>query len=152
MMLVSSNPRGHEIVRNHTLWSSWRWGLAFCLLTVACAGSAEHDRLMREKYPTYPELVKRAIDRGYPMRDMDQDQIYLALGEPVCKRIIDFEGRKIEVWLFPPAGRDPCTTPEFRVYFEEGVVTGWVDFKQLPHGVVPPTVKRGDDPNQTTQY
>ena len=152
MIPASSRQVSRGIRRHRSPGGGWQWGLAICLLMVACASSAEHDRLMREKYPTYPELVKRAIDRGYPMRDMDQDQIFLALGEPVCKRIIDFEGRKVEVWLFPPAGRDPCTTPDFRVYFEEGVVTGWVDFTQLPHGAVPPTVKRGDDPNQTSQY
>lgn len=120
-----------------------------CLLMIAC--TTEYDRLMREKYPSYPEGVKRAIDRGYPMRDMDHDQVFLALGEPVCKKTVDFEGRPVEIWLFPPGGRDPCVTPDFRVYFEHGVVTGWHDLRTAPAGSVPPIVKRGDSPGAPTE-
>jgi outer membrane protein assembly factor BamE len=83
---------------------------------------------------------------------MDHDQVFLALGEPVCKKTIEFEGRPVEVWLFPPAGRDPCVSPDLRVYFENGVVTGWQDFKTAPHGAVVPTVKRGDNPYATEPY
>ena len=123
------------------------WTLLLCvILQSACAGSAEHNRLMHEKYPTYPESIKRAIDRGYPMREMDHDQLFLALGEPVCKKTISFDGRPVEVWLFPPAGRDPCVSPDFRVYFEHGLVTGWQDFRHAPVGSIAPPVHRGDNP------
>jgi outer membrane protein assembly factor BamE len=85
---------------------------------------------MNEKYPAYPDSIKRAIDRGHPVRGMNQEQVFLALGEPMCKKTIEFRGRPVEVWLFPPGGRDPCTTAEFRVYFEDGVVSGWENFNK----------------------
>lgn len=141
-MSADSNDRrgGHALNRNGLTI------LACGLLFLAACMDKEHERLMREKYPSYPELVKRAIDRGYPMRDMDHDQLRLALGEPVCKKTIVYEGRPVEVWLYPPAGRDPCVTPDFRVYFENGVVTGWRDLRREPMGDVPPIVQRGDSP------
>ena len=129
----------------------WQWGLVLGLLAAAACTSPEHDRLMREKYPTYPEIMKHAIDRGYPMRDMDHDQVPLALGEPVCKKTIQFKGRPVEVWLFPPPGRDPCVSPDFRVYFENGVVTGWEDFRTAPVGTIDAPVHRGDNPYATGQ-
>jgi len=33
----------------------------------------ERSRLMKEKYPTYPDRIKRAIDLGYPLHGMDHD-------------------------------------------------------------------------------
>jgi len=106
------------------------------LLGVGCEG--ERDRLMKEKYPSYSDTIKHAIDRGYVIRDMDQDQVRLAMGEPVCKKTIDHKGGPVEVWLFPPGGRNPCTTADFRVYFENGLVTGWEDFKMAPLVIAPP--------------
>lgn len=136
-----------------SLPGGWGWIPVLCLLLAgACVGSAEHERLMREKYPTYPDTVKRAIDRGYLLRDMDPEQVLLAMGDPVCKKTIQFNGRPVEVWLFPPAGRDPCVSPDFRVYFEKGIVTGWEDFRTKPSGSVEPTVNRGDNPYATQQY
>lgn len=93
---------------------------------LGCA--SERDRLMREKYPTYPESIQHAIDKGYLIRGMDHDQVYLALGETICRKTIEHEGRPVEVWLFAPGGRDPCKTAEFRVYFEQGAVTRWDRF------------------------
>jgi outer membrane protein assembly factor BamE len=118
-------------------------------LIVGC--DREHERLMREKYPSYPPMIKHAIDRGYPMGGMDHDQVRLALGEPVCKKTIEFDGRPVEVWLFPPGGRDPCVTPNFRVYFENGLVTGWKDLRAEPLHGVPPVVKRGDPPGGSVE-
>lgn len=83
---------------------------------------------MKEKYPTYPDDLKRAIDRGYVMVGMDHDQVHLAYGDPICKKTIDHKGRPVEVWLYPPGGEDPCRTAVHRVYFENGKVTGWADF------------------------
>lgn len=142
---MSANANDHKR-RGHPLHRTAFTILACGLLLLTACADKEHERLMREKYPTSPELVKRAIDRGYPMRDMDHDQVRLALGEPVCKKTITYEGRPVEVWLFPPAGRDPCVTPDFRVYFENGVVTGWRDLRHEPMGDVPPVVQRGDSP------
>jgi outer membrane protein assembly factor BamE len=80
---------------------------------------------MREKYPAYSESIKRAIDRNSLIRGMDHDQVYLALGEPMCKKTIERNDKPVEVWLYPPGGREPCRTAEFRVYFEEGAVAEW---------------------------
>ena len=85
----------------------------------------QRDRLMKEKYPAYPESIRRAIDRGNLVHGMDYDQVHLALGEPLCKKTIDHKDKPVEVWLYPPGGRDPCVTAEFRVYFEQGAVTDW---------------------------
>lgn len=105
------------------------------LLGIACEG--ERDRLMKEKYPSYSDATKHAINRGYVIREMDQEQVYLALGAPVCKKTITHKDSPVEVWLFPPGGRDPCTTAEFRVYFENGLVTGWEDLKAAPLMIAP---------------
>ena len=97
--------------------------LVSLLIVAAC--DAERTRLMKESYPSYPENIKRAIDRHYPLHDMDHDQVFLALGEPICKKAIQYKGKPVEVWLYPPGGRHPCNTAEFRVYFENGAVSGW---------------------------
>ena len=132
-----------------------RWILLrFCVMTlllgVGCEG--EKDRLMKEKYPSYSDAVKHAINRGYVMREMDHEQVHLALGEPVCKRTIAHKDGPVEVWLFPPGGRDPCTTAEFRVYFENGLVTGWEDRKAAPLVIAPPrTSEDGGGPGSKDQ-
>jgi len=106
--------------------------LGTCLLLLtfllpACDG--ERQRLMTEQYPSYPDSVRRSIDRGNILRGMSEDQVYLALGSPVCKKNVDDEGRSVTVWLYPPIGRDACVTSDFRVYFEQGAVTTWDHFK-----------------------
>jgi outer membrane protein assembly factor BamE len=87
---------------------------------------------MRERYSSYPENIKRAIDNGYLLRGMNQDQVYLVHGQPICKKQIEYKGSPMEVWLYPPGGRDPCTTAEFRVYFENGAVTTWETVQTKP--------------------
>ncbi|MDR4480733.1 MAG: hypothetical protein R3B37_13450 [Nitrospira sp.] len=96
------------------------------ILFPGCA--SERTRLLKEKYPSYPHGVRWAIDRGNIIRGMNQDQVYLALGSPVCKKDVQNGGRSIAVWLYPPIGRDACITSAFRVYFEDGVVTTWDRF------------------------
>lgn len=102
-------------------------GLAIlvAVLVVMTGCDVQRDRLMKEKYPSYSDSIKRAIDRNNLVRGMDQDQVYLALGEPICKKTIVRTDKPVEVWLYPPGGRFPCNTAEFRVYFEEGTVTEW---------------------------
>ena len=88
----------------------------------------ERSRLMKDEYPSYSDGMRRIIDQGAVMRGMTQDQVYLALGSPVCKKQVQDQGRRMEAWLYPPIGRDACITADFRVYFENGVVTTWDHF------------------------
>ena len=101
--------------------------LTGCVLIAAVVQGcdSERSRLLKEDYPSYPESVRRTIDRGTIIRGMNQDQVFLALGAPVCKTEIQDQGRPVQVWLYPPIGRDACVTADFRVYFEAGVVTTW---------------------------
>ncbi|MDE3036205.1 MAG: hypothetical protein KGJ14_09560, partial [Nitrospirota bacterium] len=85
----------------------------------------ERDRLMRDKYPAYSDNIKRAIDENYLLTGMDQDQVYLTLGPAMCKTQVQRKGKLVEVWLYPPGGRDPCVTAKHRVYFDRGRVTEW---------------------------
>lgn len=101
--------------------------LLLTILLSACDG--QRQRLMTEHYPSYPESVRWAIDRGSVLRGMSEDQVYLALGSPVCKKTVEDEGRPVTVWLYPPIGRDACVTSAFRVYFEQGSVATWDYFK-----------------------
>jgi hypothetical protein len=95
----------------------------FPLVLSGCDG--QRQRLMTEQYPSYPEGVRWAIDKGNILRGMTEDQVYLALGSPVCKKDVEDEGRTVTVWLYPPIGRNACITSAFRVYFEQGAVTTW---------------------------
>lgn len=111
--------------------SHWRCIFLVTIFSAATALSgcdSERRRLMKDDYPSYSEGVRRTIDRGTIMRGMNQDQVYLALGSPVCKTEIQDQGRPVQVWLYPPIGRDACVTADFRVYFEDGVVTTWDRF------------------------
>ncbi|MBS0172082.1 MAG: hypothetical protein JSR62_17185 [Nitrospira sp.] len=106
----------------------WRHVLLTGLFVLAAGISGcdlEHRRLMKEQYPLYPDSVRWSIDRGNILRGMTEDQVYLALGSPVCKKDVVDEGRTVTVWLYPPIGRNACVTSAFRVYFEQGAVTTW---------------------------
>jgi outer membrane protein assembly factor BamE len=80
---------------------------------------------MTARYPSYPPAIQHVIDRHSVMRGMTQEQVYLSLGKPMCKKTVQDGGTLTEVWLYPPAGRTPCLDAETRVFFQEGVVTGW---------------------------
>ncbi len=96
------------------------------LVAMALPGcDTERHRLLTQEYPSYPEGVRWAIDKGNILRGMTEDQVYLALGSPVCKKDVVDEGRTVTVWLYPPIGRNACITSAFRVYFERGAVTTW---------------------------
>lgn len=103
-------------------------GSLFIVVAVLSGCDTERHRLMTDQYPSYPDGVRRTIDRGTIMRGMTKDQVYLALGSPVCKTEIRDQGRVVQVWLYPPIGRDACITADFRVYFEDGAVTTWDHF------------------------
>lgn len=121
--------RGHHIARCSVF-------LAALFFLTGCESA--HDRLKKDKYSSYPEAIQRAIDKHYVVYGMNQEQVYLALGQTICKKTIEHNGRPVEVWLYPPGGRDPCNTAEFRVYFEKGVVSGWETFAGSVRYTVPP--------------
>ena len=98
--------------------------IALCLLT-GCFSDKERERLMKEQYPSYPELIRRAIDGGYVARVMTYDQVYLALGPAFCKTPTVYQGKKVETWMYPPDEGMPCSRARSRIYFENGQVIGW---------------------------
>lgn len=90
---------------------------------------------MREQYPTYSEFMKKSIDTHYPARGMTREQLYLALGKPLCRTMANRDGKKKEVWMYPPGGAFPCTSAQYRVYFDEqGLVEGWKHVSTGPEG------------------
>jgi len=97
--------------------------LAFSLIW-GCADQ-ERERLMKEKYPAYPQDIKLAVDGGYLLVGMDRDQVFLVLGAPMCKKTIEHKGKPAEAWLYPPGGQEPCRTAQHRLYFEEGRLLEW---------------------------
>jgi hypothetical protein len=109
----------------------------FTLATVLGC-DAERQRLLETEYPTYPEHVRRVIAKESIMRGMTENQVYLSLGAPVCKKDIEVQGRSLRVWLYPPIGRDACATADFRVYFENGVVATWDHFTKATRFTDPP--------------
>jgi outer membrane protein assembly factor BamE len=98
----------------------------------------ERQRLLETEYLSYPEHVRRVIAKESIMRGMTENQVYLSLGPPVCKKDIAFQGRPVQVWLYPPIGRDACITADFRVYFENGRVTTWDHFLRATRFTDPP--------------
>ena len=92
----------------------------------ACASDPVRDRLMKEQYATYPEDIRHSIKVHQPMRGMTRDQLYLALGQPLCRTTANIDGKKKEVWMYPPGGAFPCTSAQYRIYFaDKGLVEQW---------------------------
>lgn len=112
--------------------SPWR-GLVLIVAVLLAGCSTERSRLMKEQYPSYPDAVKQAIEQGYVLRGMTHDQVFLTLGEPICKKTIRHNDRDLEVWLYPPGGRVPCASAQHRIYFDNGVVESW-KFMDAPRG------------------
>ena len=95
------------------------------ILLTSCIIDRDRERLMQEKYPSYPDHIKRAIDETYLVIGMDKDQVYLTLGPALCKRPVKYRGKEVEAWMYPPGGRDPCVNSQHRVYFEQERVLNW---------------------------
>ena len=125
---IRSGGASRPLLRKNMVMPSPFFLLMISVAILLSGCNSERSRLMKVEYPSYPEGVRHSIDRGTVMRGMNQDQVYLALGSPVCKTEIQDQGRPVQVWLYPPIGRDACITADFRVYFENGVVTTWDHF------------------------
>jgi outer membrane protein assembly factor BamE len=107
--------------------------MALVVFFLSGCGLAQQRALMRDKYPFYPEHIKRAIDGGYIVEGMDQEQVYLALGVTSCSSSSYYKGRNVVVWSYTPnpftgrpaGGTYDCLRANQRVYFENGRVVGW---------------------------
>jgi hypothetical protein len=102
------------------------------ILLTGC-GIAQRQALMRDRYPYYPEHIKRAIDESKIVEGMDSEQVYLAIGVTLCKSSSYYKGRSVEVWAYSPnpftgrpsGGTYDCPRATQRIYFENGRVMGW---------------------------
>lgn len=111
----------------------WLYAIVLAVIFLSGCGLAQRQALMMDKYPYYPEHVKRAIDGGYIVEGMDQEQVYLALGVTLCRSSSYYKGRTVEVWSYvpnpftgrPSGGTYDCLRARQRVYFENGRVVGW---------------------------
>jgi hypothetical protein len=106
-------------------------GIAIAVLT-SC-GYMQRQKLMEEKYPKYPDEIKRAIDGGYLIEGMNKEQVYLALGTTLCVSSTTQSQIRVELWSYQPEifsnkptdGTFECHKASMRVYFVNGVVTRW---------------------------
>ena len=104
---------------------------AIVTLTLAGLGACADDstqRVSREKYSTYPENVKKAIDKGAILKGMTQEQVILAVGQTSCIDARIVQGTHLDSWGYhadqytgklSAPGRCPGDHP---VIFEDGYV------------------------------
>ena len=110
-----------------------------CLILAGC-GIAQRNALMRDKYPYYPDNIKKAISGGNLVEGMDQEQVFLTFGGTLCKSSSYYKGKTVEVWSYQPdgftgepsGGTYDCLHAVQRVYFENGAVVGWDNISGNP--------------------
>ncbi len=103
------------------------------LLFLAGCGYLQRQAIIREKFPHYPESIKRAIEEKRIVERMSQEQVFLALGVTLCRTNGYYNDRAVEIWAYEPdfasgqpvAGTFRCSKATQRVYFENGLVVGW---------------------------
>jgi hypothetical protein len=106
--------------------------LLMSLFLINC-GVVQRQALMRDKYPLYPDNIKKAIDNRYIIKGMNQTQVYLALGTTLCISSSYYKNKQIIVWAYSPdpitgkpmSGTFDCYRARQRVYFENREVVGW---------------------------
>ncbi len=103
----------------------WPLGLPLLVCSLAFGCAIGRDHRSTEPYATAPEPVKKAIDGSYLVMGMTGPQVMLVLGEPMCTREDTYRGKPVTVWLYPPGGKEPCKTAQYRVYFDHDLVVGW---------------------------
>jgi outer membrane protein assembly factor BamE (lipoprotein component of BamABCDE complex) len=110
--------------------------LLFLLFLLASCDYMQKKALLQDRYPSYPENIKQAIEGEYVAEGMDQEQVYLALGSTTCKTKGYYQNKHVEIWSYDRrqqsaaetyAGTYDCLKATFRVYFENGRVIGWED-------------------------
>lgn len=116
-----------------TLWV--RYGLslvALAFLAGCAAGESERQALMREKYPSYPDNIKKAIDSGTLVKGMTQEQVLLALGRTPCINSRTLKGKTYDSWAYQldeQTGKlivpTHCSMGRQAVVFENGRLTEW---------------------------
>lgn len=67
--------------------------LLFITVILTSCGVISRQRLMKYEYPYYPTHIQRAIDGGYIVEGMNINQVYLAIGDTMCKSNSYYKGR-----------------------------------------------------------
>ena len=108
--------------------------LVLILICLGGCSAAESQRqaLMREKYPSYPEHIKQAIDSGTLVKGMTQEQVLLAIGRTPCVNSRSLKGKIYDSWAYkldPATGKlivpERCHEGRQAVVFENGYLTEW---------------------------
>ncbi len=101
-------------------------------MTGCSAPESQRQQLMREKYPSYPEDVRKAIDSGTLLKGMSQEQVLLALGPTPCTNSRTIKGKIYDSWAYKLDAASGKLTPPVRchegrqaVVFENGRVIEW---------------------------
>jgi outer membrane protein assembly factor BamE (lipoprotein component of BamABCDE complex) len=108
--------------------------LFLLLLLMANCDAMQKKALMQDRYPSYPENIRQAIEGEYVVEGMDHDQVYLALGSTTCKTTGYYQDKQVAIWSYDKRQQSPaetyagtydCLQANFKVYFDNGKVIGW---------------------------
>ena len=115
-----------------------RYLLSLATVLGMCAGGCGETRqevLMRDHFPSYPQEIKDAIQGGYLVKGMDQDQVFLTLGPTPCVTARTEGGKTFASWAYKldtatykvvaPSRCFESQHKPYTVYFENGRVTQW---------------------------
>jgi len=114
-------------------WVRYGVSLAALAYLAGCAaGESSRQALMREKYPSYPDHIKKAIDSGTLVKGMTQEQALLVLGQTPCVNYRTLKGKAYDSWgyqLDEQTGKlvvpTHCSLARQAVVFEDGRLTEW---------------------------
>lgn len=115
----------------HAMISRLAAGLVLLLVVGACVhvpprGRQQYRReLYFASHRELPPAIAKAIETGHVVPGMDQEQVWVVLGDAVRKA--RFPESKIEVWLYPAVRfhQDPVHShgaSSFRLVFIDGVL------------------------------
>lgn len=99
------------------------------LILAGLAGCAADDRAVtREKYATYPEHIRKAIDKGAVLKGMTQEQVLLSVGQTRCIDARSIGGKEFDSWTYHADQYSGKLSPVTRcpgdhaIIFEDGYV------------------------------